>query len=116
MIATLHVVVVGVLGHPPVEEGPCEIVHGVLFVLNGLCHNLGVEMVMKTMVEMTLYRERLIQELLEEILLCCLTEQHALSIRVLRQPIVRMRWFVFVGLVKVGRVNKNNIIDRTEQY
>ena len=42
---TLQVVVVGVLSHPPVDEGPGEIVHSVLFVLNGFGYNLCIEVV-----------------------------------------------------------------------
>ena len=79
----LHVVVVGVLSHSAVEEGPGEIVHGILLVLDGLGHDLGVEMIMQTVVKMALYGKRLVEEFLEEILLGCLTEQHTLGISVL---------------------------------
>lgn len=65
---TLQVVVIGVLGHAAVQEGPGEVVHSVLLVLNGLGDDLGIEVVMHAVVQVRLHRQRLIQELLEEIL------------------------------------------------
>lgn len=65
---TLQVVVIGVLGHAAVQEGPGEVVHSVLLVLDGLGDDLGIEVVMHTVVQVRLHRQRLIQELLEEIL------------------------------------------------
>lgn len=65
---TLQVVVVGVLRHAAVQEGPGEVVHGILLVLDGLGDDLGVEVVVHTVVQVRLHRQRLIQELLEEIL------------------------------------------------
>lgn len=68
MRLTLQVVVVGVLGHTAVEECPSQVVHSVLLVLHSLGHNLGIEVVMEAVVQMRLHRQRLIQELLEEVL------------------------------------------------
>lgn len=65
---TLQVVVIGVLGHAAVQEGPGQVVHGVLLVLDGLGDNLSVEVVVHTVVQMGLYWQWLIQELFEEIL------------------------------------------------
>ena len=48
---TLQVVVVGVLGHPAVQEGPGQVVHGVLLVLDGLGDDLGVEVVVHAVVQ-----------------------------------------------------------------
>lgn len=60
-------VVIGVLRHAAVQEGPGEVVHSILLVLNGLGDGLGIEVVMHTVVQVRLHRQRLIQELLEEI-------------------------------------------------
>lgn len=65
---TLQVVVVGVLGHAAVEECPRQVVHSVLLVLHSLGYNLGIEVVMEAVVQMRLHRQRLVQELLEEVL------------------------------------------------
>ena len=65
---TLQVVVIGVLGHAAVQEGPGEVVHSVLLVLDGLGDDLGVEVVVHAVVQVRLHWQRLIQELLEEIL------------------------------------------------
>lgn len=46
----LQVVVVGVLCEPPVDERPSQVVHRVLLVLYGFCHNLCVEVVVKPMI------------------------------------------------------------------
>jgi len=54
-MATLEIVVVGVLSHASIEEGPCQVVDGILLVLDGSRHNLGVEMVMKTVIQMRLH-------------------------------------------------------------
>ena len=56
-MCTLQVVVVGVLCHPSVDEGPCEIVHRILLVLYGLGHYLSIEVIMKEVVQMGLKRE-----------------------------------------------------------
>ena len=53
-VLALQVVVVGVLGHATVQEGPCQVVHSILFVLNRLRHNLGTEVVMQAVVQMAL--------------------------------------------------------------
>ena len=57
-MCTLQVVVVWVLCHPSVDEGPCEIVHRILLVLYGLGHYLSVEVIMKEVVQMGLKREQ----------------------------------------------------------
>lgn len=68
MRLTLQVVVVGVLGHTAVEERPGQVVDGVLLVLHGLGDNLGVEVVMEAVIQVRLHRQRLVQELFEEVL------------------------------------------------
>lgn len=64
----LQVVVVGVLGHSAVEERPCQVVHGILLVLHGLCDNLCIEVVVEAVIQVRLHWQRLVQELLEEVL------------------------------------------------
>ena len=54
MCLTLEVVVVWILCHSAVEEGPGEVVHGVLLVLDGLCHHLCIEVVVKEVVQVGL--------------------------------------------------------------
>lgn len=68
MRLTLQVVVVGVLGHTPVQERPCQVVYSVLLVLHRLGDNLSIEVVMETVVQVRLHWQRLVQELLEEVL------------------------------------------------
>jgi len=84
MRLTLQVVVVGVLGHPAVEECPGQVVHGILLVLHSLGYNLRIEVVMEAVVQMRLHWQRLIQELLEEVLIRKETETIwlALTVRV----------------------------------
>lgn len=65
---TLQVIIVGVLSHPAVQEGPSKVVHSILLVLNGLGDNLSIEVIVHAVVQMRLNWERFIQELLEEIL------------------------------------------------
>lgn len=65
---TLQIVVVWVLGHAAVQKRPCQVVHGILFVLHCLGDNLSVEMVVKTVVQVRLDRQRLVKELLKEVL------------------------------------------------
>lgn len=65
---TLQIVVVGVLVHSAVQKRPCQVVHGVLFVLNSLCDDLGIEMVMEAVVQVRLHRQRLVKELFKEVL------------------------------------------------
>ena len=67
----------------PVDVCPGEVVDGVLLVLDGLGHDLGVEVVVKAVVQMGLDGQGLVQELLEEILLGVLTHEYALGVRVL---------------------------------
>ena len=64
----MQVVVVGVLGHAAVEERPGQVVHGVLLVLHSLGDDLSIEVVMEAVVQVRLHRQRLVQELLEEVL------------------------------------------------
>lgn len=64
----MQVVVVGVLGHAAVKERPGQVVHGVLLVLHRLGDDLGVEVVVEAVVQVGLHRQRLVQELLEEVL------------------------------------------------
>lgn len=67
-VFTLKVVVVGVLGHAAVQECPCQVVNSILLVLHCFGDNLCIEVVMETVVQVRLHRQRLIQELLEEVL------------------------------------------------
>lgn len=53
-IFTLQIVVIRVLGHPPVDEGPCEVVNCILLVLNCLGDYLCVEVVMEKVVQVRL--------------------------------------------------------------
>ena len=50
----LEIVVVGVLCHTSVDKRPGEIVDGILFVFYRLGDNLRAEVVVETVVEMTL--------------------------------------------------------------
>ena len=59
----LQVVVVGVLRHTPVQEGPSQVIHSILLVLNRFCDNFGVKMVVQTVVQMALDWQRLVEEL-----------------------------------------------------
>ncbi len=65
---TLQVVVVGVLGHAAIQECPCHVVYSILFVLHRLGDDLSIEMVVKTVVQVRLHRQRLVEELLEKVL------------------------------------------------
>lgn len=78
----LQLVVVGVLGHAAVHERPGQVVHGVLLVLDGLGDHLGVEVVVQTLVQVRLHRQRLVQELLVEGLPRRLTHDHHLGVGV----------------------------------
>ena len=42
------------MSHPPVDEGPREVVNSILLVLNGLGHYLSVEVIMEEVVQMRL--------------------------------------------------------------
>lgn len=64
----MQVVVVRVLSHAAVEERPRQVVHGVLLVLHRLGDDLGVEVVVEAVIQVRLHRQRLVQELLEEVL------------------------------------------------
>src|SRR4029434_5025200 len=62
-VLSMQIVVVGVLRHAPVEEGPGQVVDGVLLVLDGLGDDLCVEVVMETVVQMRLHPRRLLIEI-----------------------------------------------------
>ncbi len=51
---TLEVVVVGILSHSAVDEGPGEVVHCILLVLNRLGHHLCVEVVVEEVIQVGL--------------------------------------------------------------
>lgn len=57
---TLQVVVIGVLRHAAVQEGPGEVIHSILLVLNGLRDYLSIEVVMHAVVQVRLHRQWLI--------------------------------------------------------
>lgn len=59
----MEVVVVRVLCQPAVVEGPCEVVHSILFVGHCASHDLGAQVVVQEVVQMALHWERLEQEL-----------------------------------------------------
>lgn len=65
---TLQVVVVGILGHTAVEECPGQVVHSILLVLHSLGDDLGIEVVMEAVVQVRLHWQRLVKELLKEVL------------------------------------------------
>lgn len=50
----LKVVVVRVLSHAPVEEGPCEVVDSILLVFDGSSHHLSTKVVVKEVVKVGL--------------------------------------------------------------
>ena len=77
----LQVIVVGILSKAPVEEGPCEVVHGILLAGDGLVHNLSHHVVMQEVIQMTLHWVRLEQELLVVLLARCVTHQHTPAVR-----------------------------------
>ena len=54
MRRTLQIVVVGILSHASVEERPRQVVNCILFVLDGPSHNLSIEMIVQTMIQMRL--------------------------------------------------------------
>ena len=58
-----------------------------MFILNGFGDNLCVEMIMEAVIKMTLDGKRLVKELLEEVLLGCLTEKDTLGISILRSSL-----------------------------
>ncbi len=74
--ADLQVVVVGVLCQSAVEEGPCEVVNGILLAGDAAVDNLGHHVVMQEVVQMALHRERLKEELLVVLLAWRMTHQH----------------------------------------
>lgn len=50
----MQVVVVGVKSHSAVEEGPGEVVNGILLVLNCLGHHFCIEVVMEEVIQVGL--------------------------------------------------------------
>jgi len=72
-VGDARVIVLWVLRHPAVDECPREKVHGILLILDS--DNLRIKMIAQAVVQMTLYREKLVQKLVKEILL-----QHTLGI------------------------------------
>ena len=54
MDQTLQVVEVGILCHSAVEEGPGEVVHCILLVLNRLGHHFRIEVVVHEVVQVRL--------------------------------------------------------------
>jgi len=51
----LQIVVVWILRHASIKERPRQVVDGVLFVLDGSSDNLGVEMIVQTVIKMRLF-------------------------------------------------------------
>ena len=62
----LQVLVIWVLCHPAVDECTREIIHGILLILDSLSDNLRIKMVAQAVVQMALYRERLVQKLFKD--------------------------------------------------
>ena len=58
-----------------------------MLVFDGFGDDFGVEVIVKAVIEMRLDRQRLVKELLEEVLLGCLTEEDALCISILRSSL-----------------------------
>lgn len=67
-LLTLQVVVVGILRHPAVQEGPSEVIHCILLVFDGLGDDLGIEVVVHAVVQVGFHWQGLVEELLKEIL------------------------------------------------
>jgi hypothetical protein len=65
---SLEAVIIGVLGHAAVKEGPGQEINGILLVSDGLGDNLGVKVIMEEEIKVRFHGEGLIQELLVEIL------------------------------------------------
>ena len=84
---TLEVVVVGILSHPAVEEGPGEIVDSILLVLDGLGDDLCVKVIVQAMIQVALDGQRFVEELFVEILLASLAQEHALGIVIVQRPV-----------------------------
>lgn len=83
MAHALQIVIIWVLRQSSVNECPRQVIHCVLLVLDCLCDNFSVEVIVHAMIQMTLDGQRLIEELLEEIFLGILTHQHALGVVVI---------------------------------
>ena len=79
-LSSLQVIVVGVLCHPPVDEGPGQVINSVLLVLDRLGDNLSIEVIVEAVVQVRLCRKWLVEELLEEVLLRSLAKQDTLSL------------------------------------
>lgn len=93
----LQVVVVRVLRESPVQERPRQVVDGVLLVLDGLRDDLCVKVVVHPVVEMALHGQRVVQELLEEVLLGALAHQNALRVVVLQRSVRSAHHLQHVG-------------------
>ena len=87
--ACLQVVVVGVLGEAAVEEGPGEVVDGLLLGGDGACHDLGRHMVCQRVIQVALHGERLVQELLVVLLAWRVAHQHTPVTRECHKPFER---------------------------
>jgi len=74
--ADLQVVVVGVLCQSAVEEGPGEVVNGILLAANAAVDDLCHHVVMQEVVQVALHREGLKEELLVVPLARRMTHQH----------------------------------------
>ena len=74
--ADLQVVVVGVLSQPAVEEGPGEVVHGILLAGDGAVDDLSHHVVVQEVVQVALHWEGLEQELLVVLLARRMAHQH----------------------------------------
>jgi hypothetical protein len=84
---TLQVVIIGILCQATVQECPCHVIDSILFVLNCLCDNFCVKVVMHAMIKMALYGQRLVQELFEEIFLSILTHEDALGVVIVHRSV-----------------------------
>ena len=74
--ADLQVVVIGVLCQSAVEEGPGEVVNGILLAGDAAVDNLGHHVVVQEVVQVALHREGLKEELLVVFLARRMTHQH----------------------------------------
>ena len=74
--ADLQVIVVGVLCQSAVEEGPGEVVNGILLAGDAAVDDLGHHVVMQEVVQVALHWEGLKEELLVVLLARRMTHQH----------------------------------------
>jgi hypothetical protein len=87
MAHALQIVIIRILRQSSVHKRPRQVIHRILLVLNCLRDNLSVEVIVHAMIQVTLDRQRLIKEFLEEIFLGILTHQHALGVVVVDGPV-----------------------------